>query len=112
MLSLNSKSDIDALIEHSSIRLVLIFKHSSSCPLSAYAFHQLMNYLKMDSSHIICGMVIVQRAREVSNEIAKRLNVRHESPQVILVDMGTAVWHCSHNRITSEILNETMQLYG
>jgi hypothetical protein len=34
-----------------------------------------MNYLKMDASRLTCGMVIVQRAREVSNEKHERSGV-------------------------------------
>lgn len=39
--------------------------------------------------------------RPVSNEIAARLGVKHESPQAILVRGGKAVWHASHRQVTA-----------
>jgi bacillithiol system protein YtxJ len=106
VMNLNSLSELDTIIEKSNTQPVLLFKHSSSCPLSVYAFRQLMNFLEKDALYLTCGVVIVQRARHVSNEIASRLNVVHESPQVILIENGRAVWHESHNKITAEKLRQ------
>ena len=35
--------------------------------------------------------------RPISNEIAQRYNIHHESPQSILLVNGKAVFHCSHH---------------
>jgi bacillithiol system protein YtxJ len=37
----------------------------------------------------------------VSNAIAAQLNVRHESPQVIVVKNGKAIFHESHHSISA-----------
>jgi bacillithiol system protein YtxJ len=37
--------------------------------------------------------------RDISNEIANRFNVHHESPQVILIQHGECVYDESHNAI-------------
>ena len=43
--------------------------------------------------------VVVQRQRPVSNAMAERLGVRHESPQVFVVARGAVAWHSSHNGV-------------
>ena len=44
--------------------------------------------------------------RDISNEIAKRFNVRHESPQLILLQQKKVVHHSSHQDIDVENLKE------
>lgn len=55
---------------------------------------------------VSAAVVKVIEDRPVSNEIAARLGVKHESPQAILVRSGKAVWHASHGRITAAALAE------
>lgn len=45
--------------------------------------------------------VIVQRHRALSNEIAQRLGVRHETPQVLVVAGGRVTWHTSHAGVSA-----------
>jgi len=42
------------------------------------------------------GIVIVQHARPVSDEIEKRWSLPHETPQVLIVREGKVVWDASH----------------
>ena len=42
------------------------------------------------------AMVTVQTHRAVSNAIAQKLGVRHETPQALLVKSGRVVWSASH----------------
>jgi len=46
------------------------------------------------------------RFREISNAIAEKFQVHHESPQIILVDAGKVIFHTSHGQISAlEIAN-------
>jgi len=47
---------------------------------------------------------LVQEARTLSNHIAEHYNVRHESPQVLFIQDGRAVWTTSHYDITMDAL--------
>ena len=38
----------------------------------------------------------VQSARAISNEVADLTGIRHETPQVIILRDGKAVWNASH----------------
>jgi hypothetical protein len=58
------------------------------------------------------SLVEVQRARELSAEIAKRLGIDHESPQVIVLSNGQVVWNASHFKITSHAVAEAVREAG
>ena len=93
---------LDNLIERSQQRPVVIFKHSLTCPISASAFQQMTGY-QGD-----VALVEVQRARSLSNEIEKRLGIRHESPQVIVLSNGQVVWDASHFKVTADAVAEAV----
>ncbi len=91
---------LEALIERSRQAPVVLFKHSLTCPISAFAYSEMLR-LAPDVAKAT-ALVVVQRARAVSSEIAARTSVRHESPQAIILRNGTAVWSASHYDITAE----------
>jgi bacillithiol system protein YtxJ len=43
----------------------------------------------------------VQSAREISRELANLTGIRHETPQVIVLRHGKAVWNASHFDVTA-----------
>ena len=87
---------LDALIESSSERPLVIFKHSLTCPISAAAYDQMAEY----EGEV--ALLEVQRARGLSSVIESRLGVAHESPQVIVLRKGQVFWNASHFKITAE----------
>ena len=48
--------------------------------------------------------VDVRAQRPLSQQIAARSGVQHESPQVIIFRRGTPVWNASHQDITTDAL--------
>jgi bacillithiol system protein YtxJ len=107
MSQLTALSDLDMLeaaIEESRERPVLLFKHSRSCGVSHEALDELRAHLNQDGTGATYRMVTVQSHRQVSDEVADRLGVRHETPQAILIRDGRPVWKASHFRITAEAL--------
>jgi bacillithiol system protein YtxJ len=107
MSQLTALSDLDMLeaaIAESRERPVLLFKHSRTCGVSAEALDELRAHLDRDSAGATYKMVTVQSHRQLSNEVADRLGVRHETPQAILIRDGRPVWKASHFRITADAL--------
>jgi len=45
-------------------------------------------------------LVDVRAERPLSQQIAARTGVRHESPQVIILRRGASIWNASHYDIT------------
>lgn len=104
-----SKEDLLTVLEQSAEHPVLLFKHSTRCPISAGAHREVEAYLSQTpNEQVTYGLIYVVEDREVSNTAADKLGVKHESPQAILVKNGKAVWHTSHSRITADALHEVL----
>ncbi len=104
-------AEIDSLLEESRVRPVFVFKHSLICPISSWALDAYRRFAE-DPSALAgarCALVEIQRARAVSEAIAQRTGVRHESPQAILLRDQRAVWHASHRGITEEALAASLR---
>jgi bacillithiol system protein YtxJ len=54
----------------------------------------------------VCCEVFVREDRPLSQAVAERTGVRHESPQVICLVGGRAVRHLSHREVTVAALRE------
>lgn len=106
---LQTVADLDAAIASSHEQPVLLFKHSMSCGVSAEADEQVRQFLDTTGAGVLCGLVVVQRARPVSAAIVERLGVRHESPQALLLRDGRVVWHASHWRVTESALQDAVR---
>ena len=51
-------------------------------------------------------LVDVLSQRPLSQGIAARLGIQHESPQAILLRLGAPLWHASHDDVTADALAE------
>lgn len=89
-IPLTSADSLDELFTRSNDRPVILFKHSLTCSISSTVYEE-MQRLKHEVS-----LIVIQNSRDISLEIEKRTGIRHESPQVIIVRNGTAVWNASH----------------
>ena len=105
---IDSAAQIDALVDESRMRPVVIFKFSRTCGTSAYAADELHAYLQGEPADARYAVVTVQTHRALSDAIAARLGVRHESPQFIVVRDGEVVWHVSHFRATAAELTAAL----
>ncbi len=94
--TLRSAADLEAVLELSHSERVAIFKHSTTCPVSSLAKARVDRALRADDLKVPVYLLDLLRHRSVSNLVAEELKVRHESPQLIVVDGGRAVQHASH----------------
>lgn len=101
-IELNSSEQLRELFEKSNEKSVVLFKHSVTCPISTNVFTEISD---VESD---VNMVIVQTSRDISNEIAERTGIRHQSPQAIVLKDGKAVYHASHYDITAEDVQNSL----
>src|ERR687884_1617780 len=94
---------VDELLARSFSEPVIIFKHSSTCPISAGAYREMSRL-----NHEI-ALVVVQRARDVSREVEARTGIQHESPQAIILRNGKPVWSASHWSIRTDAVTEAVE---
>lgn len=97
---LRTLEDLEAALAHSEKEPVLLYKHSSTCFTSYRARREMQSMTEPADPPIY--EVVVQEARALSNEIARRLGVHHESPQLILLRHGQPVFDTSHSWIKAE----------
>jgi bacillithiol system protein YtxJ len=97
------KHDLEELFTLSETEPVVLFKHSTTCPISAGAYQQ------MEQMTDKVSLVVVQRSRDLSQEIEERTGIRHESPQAIILRKGQPVWHASHWKITAEAVERALR---
>jgi thioredoxin 1 len=101
---------VDAAIAESRERPVLLFKHSRYCGVSCEALDELQSHIDTRANgDVAYKMITVQTHRPVSDAIAQRLGLRHETPQAILLKDGKVVWNASHFRITATHLDEVVR---
>ena len=108
--------ELHRLIAESESRPVLLFKHSYTCGISMEALDELVAHLNdrsgdrgRDTVPPQYAMVTVQTHRAVSNAIAQKLGVRHETPQALLVRDGRVVWSASHFRVTAAAVEDAIR---
>lgn len=83
---------------------LVVFKHSPTCGISAQAHEELTEWLRDTPAPVPVHVVHVQEHRDVSNEIAAHFGIRHESPQVFVLEAGTVRWHGSHFHVNAREL--------
>ena len=100
--TMTTSDDLDKALAASEQQPIVIFKHSSSCPFSARAQVQVA-----EAKHDIDVYgIVVQYAKELSLDIATRLDVEHRSPQAIVVHRGQAISNYWRSEIQEDALKE------
>lgn len=102
-IKLNSVEYLDELFQKSHEKPVVLFKHSVTCPISSHV------YSEVASVEADVNLVVVQTERGISNAIAERTGIRHESPQAIVLKDGKPVYHASHYDVTAEDVNANLR---
>jgi bacillithiol system protein YtxJ len=101
--NLTNLGQLDEIITLSKGKPVAIFKHSTRCSVSRMALKQFEN--EFDSSDKVTAYFLDLIAyRDVSNEIMNRFGVQHQSPQLILIKDGKAIYSATHSDIDAAVL--------
>jgi len=102
---LNSKSGLDEIDQKSFDKPVLVFKHSIRCSISSMVLNKFENTYQDDAGFEIYYLDLIAH-REVSNEIASRYGIVHQSPQAILISNGKPILDESHTGIRYEEIDQ------
>ena len=89
---------LNEIITLSSEQPVLIFKHSTTCGISRMAMKQFESQFDLND-RVTSYYLDLLAYRAVSNEVAVRFGVAHQSPQLLLIDGGKSVYDVSHGDI-------------
>jgi bacillithiol system protein YtxJ len=105
---LTSAAEIDAIIERSHNVPCLILKHSTRCSISFMAKHRLEASWDFPSTEIEPFFLDLIANRNISNEIANRFDVFHESPQILVIRNGECILDASNLDISVDEIKEVL----
>ncbi len=108
MRQLLNEDDLKDFLEGHLGERVLIFKHSTQCPISRAAYHQVETF-ESENPGVPVGMIRVIEERPLSLSFADSVNVRHASPQAVVLLDGHPVWNASHYDITAQALSDAVR---
>jgi bacillithiol system protein YtxJ len=101
---LKDVGQLNEIIVASNNKPVLIFKHSTRCVISRMALKQFETEFDLQDK-IMPYYLDLLNHRDISNEIASRFNVMHQSPQILLIKNGVCIYSETHEDISAEILS-------
>jgi bacillithiol system protein YtxJ len=96
---LTDLGQLNELVELSHQQPVLIFKHSTRCSISRFALKNFENEYDFSEEQLQPYFLDLLEYRTISNEIATRFEVMHQSPQILLIKGDKCVYHTSHDGI-------------
>ena len=108
VVELRQDQDLEQLLERSRTDPVLIFKHSTQCSISGHIYQDFREFAE-NNPDLESAVVLVIESRRLSQQIATRFGIRHESPQALLIKDGRVVWHASHWSITADSLSDAFK---
>jgi bacillithiol system protein YtxJ len=87
---------------------IMIFKHSTRCSISSSALNRVERSWnnEQDDDKVKPYFLDLIAHRDISNQIAQKWNIEHQSPQVLIIKNGECIYSESHMGINyNEIVN-------
>lgn len=109
METIETNEDLAVVLALSYDHPVAILKLSNTCPLSRLTFDKFKKF--EDGKGEVAERIfvlIVQKSREISDAIAMRFGVIHESPQILVIVNEDVIYYESHEDINIEKVEELL----
>lgn len=101
---LEDATELEAIEKESFEKPVAIFKHSITCGISKMAWNQFQKNYTISKDQMSLYYLDLLAYRSISNEIASRFGVVHQSPQLIVIKDGKVIYHSSLENINANDL--------
>ena len=98
------ETDLNQIDETSFKKPVVLFKHSTRCIISKMALKEFEKQHSISSDKMDLYLLDLLNHRHISNEIAERYAVTHQSPQILVISEGKCIYHNSHDGINANHL--------
>ena len=99
-------ADLDKALAESHESLVIIFKHSTRCSISRMALKMFEMGWDQKLSKVKPYFLDLLNHKDISAEIASRLDVEHQSPQLVIVRDSSALGVANHSAINADLVKE------
>ncbi|MDC1199749.1 bacillithiol system redox-active protein YtxJ [Flavobacteriaceae bacterium] len=107
-IDLTSLDQLLEIKEKSKIIPVVIFKHSTRCVISRMVLREFESSFAEHHLSVSLYILDLLTYREISNEIVSQFQVFHQSPQLIVIKNGEAIYHASHNEIKADAIKDVL----
>ena len=104
-INLEDLGQLNEIINASEEKPVVIFKHSTRCSVSRMALKQFENEFNLQGKMDAYYLDLIEN-RAISNEIASKFGVVHQSPQLLVIKNGKCIYNISHSEIDALFLNQ------
>lgn len=98
-IPLAAVSQLEDIAAVSAVKPQVIFKHSTTCGISRMVLNMFTSSFTLESGAMDMYFLDLHANREVSNAVAEKFQVRHQSPQMLIIKNGLVVAHDSHGAI-------------
>jgi len=102
--NLEDIAQLQDIIDSSSEKPVLIFKHSTRCSISSMAKNRMERSWSFEDNQVTAYYLDLIAFRDISNHIAEIFEVEHQSPQALLIQDGKCIYDASHNSISVDMM--------
>ena len=106
---LSEEDEVQEILNASSEYPQLVFKHSHRCSICIIAKEKLEENFSALDEKADMNFVNVVHSRAVSDALTDQTGVRHESPQVLIINDQKVVWHDSHHSIKADAVLEALK---
>ncbi|MBK6266493.1 bacillithiol system redox-active protein YtxJ [Marivirga sp. S37H4] len=104
---LNNVEMLQSIAEDKSDKSIIIFKHSTSCSISSMALNRLeRSWDENEMAQVEAYYLDLLSYRDVSNAIAEKFGIEHQSPQILVIKNGSCIYDNSHMGINYQALKE------
>lgn len=104
---LTELKQLEEIEKESQKKTIAIFKHSTRCGISRMVLKRFEKEFKVgEEENLKLYFLDLLSNREISNELAQKYRVQHESPQLIVLQNNKLVHHASHQAIEAGTLKE------
>lgn len=102
LTEISQLTEIEGLSESTT---VAVFKHSTTCGISRMVLRSFeAEYEEQLDNTVALYFLDLKAHRDISNGIAEKFSVRHESPQLVVLKNREVVHHSSHQDISVDNL--------
>jgi len=105
-ISLSSLEQLKEIEQKSKTKPQVIFKHSTTCGISRMVLNLFTDKFQVDDNKMDIYFLDLHANRNVSNEVGIYFQVLHQSPQLLVIKNGVAVFHASHGAISEVNLEQ------
>lgn len=107
-IELNNVSQLQDLFMQKD-KIFVIFKHSTRCSISKMVLNRFQKEWNLKDENVFPLFLDLLSHRDVSDFIAEQLEVKHESPQVLVVKNEISYYDTSHTSISFPIIEKFLK---